>query len=113
MATVTYIGDASAQTTGQSVSITATATVGTTIHTYSGSGADIIKLWAANTSSAAVLLTVEWGSATAAKNIVVSIPAYSVVCVADRREMSTVGTVAAFAATTAVINCWAEVWNAV
>ena len=93
------------------MSITATSTVGTTVHTYSTAGADLIKLWAANTSSAAVLLTVEWGSATAAKNIVVSIPAYSVVCVADRRECAN-GTVAAFAGTTAVINCWGEVWNA-
>lgn len=111
MATVTYVGDLSAQTTGQSVSVTATATAGTTLHTYSGAGADIIKLWAANTSTAAVLLTVEWGNATAAKNIVVSIPAQSVVCVADRRECAN-GTVAAFAGTTAVINCWGEVWNA-
>lgn len=112
MATVSYVSDLSAQTTGQSVSVTATATAGTTLHTYSGAGADIIKLWAANTSSAAVLLTVEWGSVTAAKNIVVSIPAYSgPVCIADRRECAN-GTVAAFAATTAVINCWGEVWNA-
>ena len=111
MATVTYIGDLSAQTTGQSISVTATATAGTTLHTYSGAGADILKVWAANTSSAAVLLTVEWGNATAAKNIVVSVPAQSVVCVADRRECAN-GTVAAFAGTTAVINCWGEVWNA-
>lgn len=94
------------------MSITATSTVGTTVHTYSTAGADLIKLWAANTSSAAVLLTVEWGSATAAKNIVVTVPAYSgAVCIADRRTL-TGGTVAAFAATTAVINCWGEVWNA-
>lgn len=112
MATVTYTGDASAQVTGRSVSITATATVGTTVHTYSGAGKDLVKLWAANTSVAAVLLTVEWGTATAAQNIVVSIPAQSVVCVADRRSLS-VGTIAAFAGTTAVINCWGEVWNSV
>ena len=112
MATVTYVSDLTGQTTGQSISVTATATAGTTLHTYSGAGADIIKLWAANTSSSAVLLTVEWGSATAAKNTVISIPAQSVVMVADRRELAN-GTCAAFAATTAVINCWGEVWNAV
>ncbi len=112
MATVTYVSDLSSQTTGQSISVTATSTAGTTLHTYSGAGADIIKLWAANTSASAVLLTVEWGSTTAAKNIVVSIPAQSVVMVADRRELAN-GTCAAFAGTTAVINIWGEVWNAV
>lgn len=112
MATVTYVSNLTGQTTGQSISVTATATAGTTLHTYSGAGTDIIKLWAANTSSSAVLLTVEWGSVTAGKNIVVSIPAQSVVLVADRRGMAN-GTCAAFAATTAVINCWGEVWNAV
>lgn len=115
MATVSFVGDGSGQSVnGEGVSITATATAGTLIHTYSGAGADLIKLWAANTSSASVKLTVEWGGVTAASNIVVNIPAESVVCVADRRSLTGSGkTVAAFAGTTAVINCWAEVWNAV
>lgn len=84
--------------------------MGTLVHTYSTAGLDLVKLWGANTSSAPVLVNVEWGNATASRSIIVSIPAYSVVSLADRKGLGN-GTVAVFAATTAVVNCWAEVWN--
>lgn len=113
--TVSFVGFGSGQTTGQAVSITATSTPGTTVHTYSGAGTDFIKLWLTNTSTSAVLATVEWGNATTTNNIMVTVPPQSgPILVVDRRGISVgSGTVKVFAATTAVIMAWAEVWNAV
>jgi len=112
MATITYVGALSGETTGIPVSITATATAGTLVHTYSGAGSDIIELWGTNQSSAAVLVNVEWGNATTTNGLVQYIPAYSTVLLADRMALST-GTVKVFAATTAVIACFGKYWNAV
>jgi len=64
---------------GLAVKVAATSSTGTTIHTaVSGTTAgsfDEIWLWATNTSAAAVKLTIEWGTTTAADgNIEVTIP---------------------------------------
>jgi hypothetical protein len=64
---------------GLAVKVAATSSTGTTIHTaVAGTTAgtfDEIWLWATNTSSAAVKLTIEWGTTTAADgNIEVTIP---------------------------------------
>lgn len=66
----------SGSTTGLQVKVAATATAGTTIHTAHATAQDEIWLWAVNSSSAAVKLTVEWGEATAPDgNIEVNVPA--------------------------------------
>jgi len=64
---------------GLAVKVAATATAGTTIHTaVAGTTAvtfDEIWIWAVNSSTSAVKLTIEWGEATAPDgNIEVTIP---------------------------------------
>ncbi len=64
---------------GLAVKVAATSSTGTTVHTaVSGTTAgtfDEIWIWATNTSAAAVKLTIEWGTTTAADgNIEVTIP---------------------------------------
>jgi len=64
---------------GLAVKVAATSSTGTTIHT-AVSGTTVgsfseIWLWATNTSAAAVQLTIEWGTTTAADgNIIVTVP---------------------------------------
>jgi len=57
----------SGSTNGKAIKVVATATAGTTIHTaVSGSSSlDEVWLYAHNSSSASVKLTLEWGEATA------------------------------------------------
>ena len=63
---------------GLAVKVAATSSTGTTVHTAvsgttAGSFSEVF-LWATNTSSAAVQLTVEWGTTTAADgNIIVTV----------------------------------------
>ena len=64
---------------GLAVKVAATSSTGTTIHTaVAGTTAGTfneIWLWATNTSAAAVQLTIEWGTTTAADgNIIVTVP---------------------------------------
>jgi hypothetical protein len=68
----------SGSTNGKAIKVVATASTGTTIHTCpSGtSSLDEIWLYAINTQSLAVLLTLEWGQTTAPDgNIIITIPA--------------------------------------
>jgi hypothetical protein len=53
--------------TGLGIKVAATATAGTTIHTASTTTTDIDEIWlyAINTSTSSVKLTIEWGSTTA------------------------------------------------
>ena len=57
----------SGSTNGKAIKVAATATAGTTIHTaVSGTASfDEVWLYAHNSSSASVKLTLEWGEATA------------------------------------------------
>jgi len=57
----------SASTDGRAVKVAATATAGTTIHTGSATATtyDEVWLYAVNTSTSAVKLTIEWGGTTA------------------------------------------------
>jgi hypothetical protein len=55
----------SGSTDGKAVKVAATATAGTTIHTAHATSLDEIWLYAHNSSSATVKLTLEWGEATA------------------------------------------------
>ena len=55
----------SGSTDGKQIKVVATATAGTTIHTAHATALDEVWLWAVNSSTTAVKLTVEWGEATA------------------------------------------------
>ena len=77
MATFTKL-KLSGSTDGKQIKVAATATAGTTIHTAHASALDEIWLYAVNSNTAAVKLTVEWGEATAPDgNVEVTIPAES------------------------------------
>ena len=68
----------SGSTSGKQIKVAATATAGTTIHTAHATSLDEIWLWAVNSSTTAVKLTVEWGEATAPDgNLEVTIPGES------------------------------------
>ena len=68
----------SGSTSGKMIKIAATATAGTTIHTAHATSLDEIWLWAVNSSTTAVKITVEWGEATAPDgNIEVTVPGES------------------------------------
>jgi hypothetical protein len=68
----------SGSTDGKQIKVAATATAGTTIHTAHATSLDEIWLWAVNSSTTAVKITVEWGEATAPDgNIEVTIPGES------------------------------------
>ena len=69
-----------ASTNGKNIKIAATATAGTLVHTaVSGTASwDEIYIWATNTSTSDVKVTVEWGEATAPDgNIEITIPGES------------------------------------
>ena len=57
----------SGSTDGKAIKVAATATAGTTIHTGSTTTTTIDEIWlyAVNSSSSSVKLTIEWGEATA------------------------------------------------
>ena len=68
----------SGSTSGKQIKVVATATAGTTIHTAHATSLDEIWLWAVNSSTTAVKITVEWGEATAPDgNIEVTVPGES------------------------------------
>jgi hypothetical protein len=100
----------SGSTNGRPISITATATPGTIIHTaVSGTaGFDELFVWVSNTSGSAVTLTVEWGGTSDPADHLVK--AYSIaanslpipIALGQRVQGGVV--VRAFASTTAVLN---------
>ncbi len=98
----------SGSTNGKPILIVPTSTAGTTLHTATadatGNVYDEIWIWVQNTSSSAVLVTVEYGSATAPDgNIKVTIPAQSgELLVVPGLILNNATTVKAFAATTNV-----------
>jgi len=70
----------SGSTNGKGIKVAATATLGTTIHTAVAGTSDWDEVWlyAVNSSTSAVKLTIEWGEATAPDgNIELTIPAES------------------------------------
>lgn len=116
MANSTSILPLSGSTQGEPIKVVATSTPGTLVHT-TGTNATVVDrlyLWANNTQAAAtattVLLTLEWGDATAPDhNKIVAIPGQAGdVQLADGLPLLGNGSVAltvkAFAATTAVLN---------
>lgn len=109
MATYTKV-KLSGSTDGRAVKVAATATAGTTIHTGSTTSTtyDEIWLYAQNTDTSAVKLTLEWGGTTAPDDLIeLTIPAESgLVLVAPGlllKGNATALIVKAFAATANVI----------
>ena len=74
MATFTEL-KLSGSTDGKAILVAATATAGDTVHTAHASALDEIILYATNNHTASVLLTLEWGEATAPNgNIQFTVP---------------------------------------
>lgn len=97
-------------TDGRAILIAQTATPGTLIHTGSTNAAVLDEIWlyATNTSTSAVKLTVEWGAATAPNDLieVTVAPESGLVVVSSGlliKGNATALIVRAFAATTNVI----------
>lgn len=94
---------------GKPIKVVATATAGTTVHTaVAGTTAgtvDEVWLWAQNNHTANVVLTIEFGSADAEDNIIVTIPFKSgLVPVVPGLPLQNGAVVAAFASVTDVIS---------
>ena len=97
----------SGSTNGKGINVAATATTGTTIHTaVSGTSSfDEVWMYAVNTSTSSVKLTVEYGGTTAADNIEITIPGESgLVLVVPGLFLNNSLVVTAFAGTTNVIS---------
>lgn len=104
----------SGSTNGKAIKVAATATAGTLLHTAVSGTASLDEIWlyAHNTSSAAVKLTIEWGEATAPDgHIEVNIGAEGTgaVLVAAGFLLQNGLTVRAFAGTANVINIFGYV----
>ena len=71
MATFTKV-KLSSSTDGRAIVVAATATAGTTIHTGSSTATtyDEVWLYAQNTSTSAVKLTIEWGGTTSPNDLI-------------------------------------------
>jgi hypothetical protein len=102
----------SGSTGGQPILVAATSTAGTTIHTTGTSTSDLDEIWlyANNTSSSGVKLTIEYGGTTSPNNLIeLTIAAETgLVLVIPGLLLSGDGTsgraVKAFAGTTNVVN---------
>jgi len=102
----------SGSTGGMPIKVVATATTGTTIHATGTSSSIIDEVWlyATNTTTVTVPLTIEFGSTTSPdQNIIINIPSKSglSICVAGLTLTGTgsvARTITAFAATANVIN---------
>lgn len=104
MATFTKL-KLSASTDGRPIKVVATSTAGTTIHTAHASSIDEIYLYACNTSTASILLTLEWGGVTSPDDLIeFSIPAESgLFCVSPGLVLTNSLLVRAFAASANLI----------
>lgn len=67
----------SGASTGVPIAVVATASTGTTIHATGTSAIDEVWLYATNTSSAAVVLTIQFGGTATVNQIQQTIPANS------------------------------------
>lgn len=104
----TRVRKLSASTDGLPVKVVATATTGTTIHTAVSSTAagtfDLVTLYAVNTHTADVVLTVEFGGTSTDNNIKMTIPYQSgLFMICDQLPLQNANIITAFAATANVI----------
>lgn len=68
----------SGSTNGRQIKVVQTATAGTTIHTAHATSKDEVWLWAVNSDTAAVKLTIEFGGVSAPDDLIeITIPAES------------------------------------
>lgn len=78
MATFTKVVLNNAAGDGLPIKVVATSSAGTTIHTAHATSIDEIYLYACNTSTASILLTLEWGGTASPDNLIeFNIPAES------------------------------------
>ena len=93
---------------GRGIEVAATGTAGTLIHTAVAGTSDIDEIWlyAVNSSTGAIKLTLEWGDVTVSDDLIeVTIPAESgLVLVAPGLLLQDTRVVRAFAGTTNTIN---------
>jgi hypothetical protein len=97
----------SGSTNGKGIAVVATATAGTLIHTAQSGTAGLDEVWmyASNPTASAVLLTVEYGGATTADQIRVTIPSQAgLTLVVAGLVLQNALEVRAFAATGSAIN---------
>lgn len=96
----------SASIYGRNLKVTQTATAGDTIHTAHATAKDEVYLYATNTGTAAVLLTIEWGGVTNPDDLLkVTIPGQSGdYLVTAGKPLSNSLVVKAFASVANVIN---------
>lgn len=89
----------SASTNGRGIKVVATATAGTTIHTAHATDKDEVYIYAYNSDTADVDLTIEFGGTTAPDdNIVITLPVKGGrLCVIDGQPLSGGLVVKAFA----------------
>lgn len=109
---MTYtIDHLSASTDGLPINITGTATgSANTLHTaVAGTDTDEIYIFANNTSTNAVDITVEFGGTATTENIVRTIPAKTTKLVVEGAVLQNAKVVKAFAGTTAVINVYGKI----
>lgn len=95
----------SGSTSGKPIAVAATATAGTTIHTAHATALDEVWLYAVNTSTSSVKLTIEFGGTTNTENIELTITGESgLVLVIPGLPITGSNVVRAFAGTTNVIS---------
>jgi len=103
----------SGSTRGRPIQITATASTGTTIHTATTTAGSIdrIYIWLANTGSAAVTVTIEFGTTGVGNEIDVIVPANETVMAVDGAVLggAATDTVTAYATTGSVVNAFGRV----
>jgi hypothetical protein len=94
--------------TGVPIAVVATASTGTTIHTTGSTAIDEVWLYATNTSTAAVVLTIQYGGTATVNQIQQTIPANSgLTLVVPGLVLAPSGstiTIYAYAGTASVIN---------
>ena len=98
----------SGASTGVPIAVVATASTGTTIHATGTSAIDEIWLYATNTSTAAIVLTIQYGGTATVNQIQQTIPANSglTLCIPGLilAPSGSAITVYAYAGTASVIN---------
>lgn len=88
----------SASNNGQPISVTNITSPGTIIHSAHATAIDEVWLWAANTSAATVMLTIEFGGTGVSDQISVGIPSKAGLVLVAPGLPATNNTIRAFAA---------------
>ncbi len=99
----------SGSTDGRGISIVATTTPGTTLHTASASGVDRVYIDLGNTGSSAVVVTIQWGGTTAADERDVVVPPNETVRAVDGIVLTNSLVIRAYASTSVVVNATGRV----